>query len=48
MARATSARVPFKTAVVPDADSTELGLLLMYGRNAGAESQAIVIPKPVP
>ena len=48
VARATSARVPFKTAVVPDADSTELGLLLMYGRNAGAESQAIVIPKPVP
>ncbi len=44
VARATSIKVPFKTAAVPAEKSSELGLLLMFGRNAGAESQEIRLP----
>lgn len=39
----SSARVPFVSATVPRAATTETGLLLMYRTNAGSESQEVRI-----
>jgi hypothetical protein len=40
-----SSNVPFtKNAAVTAAQSSETGLMFMYRRNAGSESQEIVIP----
>lgn len=45
--RGASARVPFRASPgVTAAQSSELGLLLMYRRNAGEESQEFVLPAP--
>ncbi len=41
VARGASARVPFASSGVSGSQSSETGLLMMYRRNAGAESQEI-------
>ena len=41
---AASLSVPFQRAVVDNALSSETGLLMMYRRNAGAESQEVLLP----
>lgn len=41
-----SAAVPFASAAVPGGQSSETGLLFMYRRNAGAESQEVALPVP--
>jgi subtilisin family serine protease len=44
-----SAPLPYVSAAVPNTQSSETGLLLMFRRNAGAESQEIALPVlPVP
>lgn len=45
LAAGSSASVPFVKASVPAANSSELGLLMMYRRNAGAESQEVLLPR---
>jgi minor extracellular serine protease Vpr len=43
-----SGKVPFVASAVSAAQSTELGVLMMYRRNAGNESQAIPLAAPAP
>ncbi len=43
-----SGKVPFVGSPVSASQSTELGVLMMYRRNAGDESQAIPLPAPAP
>ena len=46
VARGTSMRVPFQSRAVSDQLSSEKGLLLMYRRNAGQESQEVPVKAP--
>jgi len=46
VAPGSSLRVPFKSSVVSNQQSSEKGLLMMYRRNAGNESQEVLVPMP--
>lgn len=46
VAKGGTGAVPLQSQVVSPANSTETGVLLMYRRNAGSESQALTLPIP--
>lgn len=46
IAKGGTGTVPLQSQVVAPANSTETGVLLMFRRNAGSESQAVTLPIP--